>query len=242
MSRRHFSRAAGCLVLFMALEGAGHAGSFEVNPVRANLSAGQRVAALTVRNSGRQPAIIQLQAMDWTQEENQDRLTPTSGILATPPLFTLAPGASQIVRVGMRKPPDGNVEAAYRLLLQEVPPPPEPGFKGLRVALKISIPVFVAPAAPAHASVVWHAERAGNGKLLLSVSNEGQAHTHLTGLTLRSSPAGERMPLGDGNAYVLPHASHAWQVETATGSVGTMQVDGRDDSGPVHADVVVHAR
>jgi CBS domain containing-hemolysin-like protein len=41
--------------------------------------------------------------------------------------------------------PDPVNEIAYRLVLDEIPPPPEPGFKGLQVALKINFPIFVQP-------------------------------------------------------------------------------------------------
>jgi len=63
MKRSRVRQAAcGLAFLFMA---AGHAwaGSFQVGPVSATLSADQRVAALTVRNTGADAATIQLQVM-----------------------------------------------------------------------------------------------------------------------------------------------------------------------------------
>ena len=241
MMMRHVLRSGLALTLFLALEGAGHAGSFEVSPVRANLSSGQHVAALTVRNTGHDPAVIQLQAMSWTQQESRDILNPTGDILATPPIFTLAPGASQVVRVGSRRPPDPGVETAYRLMLQEVPPPPEPGFKGLRVALKISLPIFLIPSAQANVKLVWHATPAGNGKLQLSVSNEGSAHVHLAGLTMTSPEVKTPVVFADSSVYVLPHASHAWLVDSRAGSGDTVHVVAHDDSDGIQADVVVGA-
>ena len=43
------------------------AGTFQVNPVRVELTAQQKSAALTVQNNGDEPVVVQLQTVDWTQ-------------------------------------------------------------------------------------------------------------------------------------------------------------------------------
>src|SRR6185312_9864851 len=120
------------------------AGSFTVNPVRLTLSATQAVAAVTVKNVGDEATVVQLETSSWTQHDGQDVLTSSSEILATPPIITIPPGASRIIRVGLRRAPDPQRELTYRLFLREVPPP-EPLAQSLRVALLISMPVFVVP-------------------------------------------------------------------------------------------------
>ena len=75
-----------------------------VSPVRVDLSARKATAAMTVRNDSDQPVVIQLQTVAWSQAGGQDSTTPTSDLIATPPLFTLPAQSSQIVRVGLRKP------------------------------------------------------------------------------------------------------------------------------------------
>lgn len=242
MLPRHVRRAGLILPLFLAFEGAGHAGSFDVSPVRAELSATQRVAALTVRNSGHASAVIQLQATNWTQQDNHDVLTPTDELLATPPIFTLAPGASQVVRVGSRRASDANVELAYRLSLQEVPPPADPSFQGLRVALRISLPVFFAPTVPARPKLTWQATRVEGGKLRLSVRNEGAAHSHLTGLTVASRAAAVRVPIPDANVYVLPSTSHTWLIDAKAAPGESLHIDAHDDTTVIQVDVPVDVR
>ena len=92
------------LAIFFASVSAVHAGAFSVNPVRVTLSAKQPVAALTVRNESNEPTLVQLEALAWSQSLGKDVTIPSADVLATPPIFTLAPNGSQIVRVGLRRP------------------------------------------------------------------------------------------------------------------------------------------
>src|SRR5690242_10334147 len=76
------------------------AGSFSVNPVRVTLSANEPIAAITVRNESTEASVVQLETSSWTQHDGADALASTVEILATPPILTIPPGASRIVRVG----------------------------------------------------------------------------------------------------------------------------------------------
>src|SRR5712692_6344838 len=108
------------------------AGSLHVSPVRLVLSQAQPTTILTLQNDGDQATVVQLEVMDWSQTDGEDIYTPTTGLLANPPIFTVLPGGTQTVRIGLRRPPDPQRERAYRLYLQEVPRHPDPVSKGCR--------------------------------------------------------------------------------------------------------------
>lgn len=127
----------------LALTGTAFAGSFSVSPVRVELNERNRVVALQVRNQGSESASIQLELL---QRDGAGVDTPTGDLLATPPIFTIEPGESQVIRVGLRRPPDPENELRYRLILQEIPPPRPAGFQGVQMALRLIVPVTVAPA------------------------------------------------------------------------------------------------
>ena len=58
---------------------------------------------------------------DWTQVDGDDVITPTNaGLLVSPPIFTLAPGAAQTIRVVARQK-GVTAETAYRLYSDELP-------------------------------------------------------------------------------------------------------------------------
>lgn len=235
-------RQAACgLALFLLGAGMASAGSFQVSPINPTLSAGKPVSALTVRNTGAGPVVIQLEALAWSQPGGKDTYLPAPEILATPPIFTIPAGGSQTIRVGSRMPPDARGERAYRLFLREIPPPPKPGFNGLQMALQVSLPLFVLPTTPANSRLQWQALRTGDGHILISATNAGQAHVRLSGFKL--SAAGARpLPMPSTAVYVLPGASHEWLVDASVASGTTLRLVAQDDARTVQAELVVADR
>lgn len=214
MNRHLIGQAFRGLAIFFAGIGIAHAGSFSVNPVRVTLSAKQPVAAITVRNSGTEPAVVQLETSAWSQDEGRDVLVPTNDVLATPPIFTVPPGKTQILRVGLRRPTTATGETTYRLVLREVPP--STPTQGLRVALRISMPVFVVPATSVAPELNWRTTRTADGQIRVHLTNTGTAHVQVSKIDL--ALADEDVALGTHTTagYVLPGNTRSWTVKTAS--------------------------
>lgn len=240
MNRPTIGQAASGLALFLTGVTLSHAGSFTVNPVRVTLSPNQAVAAITVSNKGSEASVIQLETSRWTQKDGQDVLTPSREILATPPIFTLPPGGSQIVRVGLRRAPDGEHELTYRLVLREVPPP-QPIAQGLRVALAISMPVFVVSSRPSFSNLEWQAVRLPDGGIQLQATNTGSAHVQVGALALSSAGAGPPLVRESVATYVLPGNTRSWTFKSVAdvpaGSV--LSLHAGTDGGDVQARVTI---
>jgi len=234
-------KAAWALAFVLAASESATAGSFAVNPVRLTLSAKQSAGVLTLRNNGTQPGVVQLEVVSWSQQEGQDITAPTRDILATPPIFTVPAGGSQVVRVGLRKPPDPGRESTYRLILREVPPAPTADSGGLQVALRFSVPVFVLPAAPAKAALEWAATRTSQRALRIELINSGGSHIQIVGFTLSRQESSQTIAVQTGAAYVLPQQSHDWIIEPASPlSAGTpLHVFAHTDAGDMRFDVVL---
>lgn len=154
------------------------AASFVVNPVRVSLAASQRVIALTVRNNGSAPVRVQAQPMRWSAQGEADHYETTDQLLVSPPLFALEPGATQIVRVGLRNPRTGPLEQTYRLYLTEVPGPVGADFQGLAMTLRLGIPIFVQPAVAVRPALTGELTRVAKG-FELKIVNRGLAHARL---------------------------------------------------------------
>jgi fimbrial chaperone protein len=176
----------------------------------------------------------------WTQREGSDVYAATREILATPPIFTVAPGASQLVRIGLRRDADAGRELAYRVFLQELPPPAKADFKGLRVALRMGIPVFVLPPTAVAPLLQWRAE-AAQGGVSLSLKNEGNAHVQLTDLRL-VLPAGGELAREQMSTYVLPGQSRGWRFNRSAPAGASLRLSARTDGGDLETDVKVEAR
>ncbi len=151
------------------------AGSLTVTPITVTLDNQTRGAALTVKNEGDEARVIQTELLHWTQKDGVDKQAPSRDILVNPPLSTLQPGQTQIVRIGLKREPDNAQEMAYRLYLTEVPPPSE-HFTGLRVALRLGVPIYVSPKAKPSARLEWQAARTSSGGVLLTALNDGNRH------------------------------------------------------------------
>lgn len=200
-------------LLVLAAPAASWAGSFQVNPVRIELSSAKRSAVERVTNTGNATVVVQISALSWTQDGGKNVLAPTRDIIVSPPIATIEPGKAQIVRVGLRRAPDPKRELSYRLFVQEVPPPPKPGFQGLQVALRIGLPIFVQPReGQAKPALVWSARLTNPKTIRLSLENRGTGHIQFSDLAL--SEAGQKEPIAQQNglSYVLAGQSRQWDL------------------------------
>src|SRR5258708_1161321 len=104
------------LLLYLSCSTA-YATELSISPVRLDLAAEHPIASLTLTNSGNQPTIFQITPKKWTQSNGKNLLTNTDEILVTPPIVTILPNSSQVIRVGLMVNPDNNSETSYRILL-----------------------------------------------------------------------------------------------------------------------------
>ena len=160
--------------------------------------------------------------------------------MATPPIITVPPGASRIIRVGLRRAPDPQHELTYRLFLREVPPP-EPLAQALRVALLISMPVFVVPPRALAPEVQWRALRARDGNIRLLARNTGQAHIQLGQLEIAPTDSGPPIAGRNMAEYLLPDNGREWTITPqAVVSAGkVLDISSQADVGLVKANVTL---
>ena len=190
-----------------------HAGSFSISPLRVELSAAAGTGALTLRNQEDTPVVVQAEAMLWEQVDGQDRLTPTRDLLVSPLVFTMPGDGSQLLRVALRRPADAARELSYRLILTEVPQPASREFTGLNVALRVSLPVFVAPAAEAAPRLEWTAAQAAEGALAVTARNAGNAHARILRFEVAPATGAAAPRPQEVTAYLLPGQSRTWTFE-----------------------------
>lgn len=219
------------------------AGSLSVTPIRIELSAAQRSVALTVRNDGDQPAVVQAQLVAWSQADNDDHLEPTTDILASPPIFTVAPGATQILRIALRRAPDAARERSYRILVTEVPGKPQPGFVGAQFALKISLPIFVeASEAKTAPRLEWSATRTPKGELALTAANAGARHIQVQAIEVKRAVGADPDARFAGLLYILPGQRRMITIKPGDGrSIATdrVRIEAQSDAGPLAVDVAL---
>lgn len=192
------------------------AGSFMVDPTRIELGQGQLSATLTIRNDDKEPSVIRVEARAWDQQGEQDTYEVSKEILVTPPIITVPPGGDQIVRIALRRPLDPAKELSYRIFLQEVPPPPRPGFSGLQVALRISLPVFAKPATGIAPKASWKvAYQPKEHALRVNLANNGNAHLQLQEFKFSTPGSDAVLALQQTSVYLLPGKTREWTIKLA---------------------------
>jgi fimbrial chaperone protein len=214
------------------------AASLEFQPVVTEATPGPFTSTLEVFNRGGGEAVLQLRAFTWTQAPGAaDTLTQTGAIVLSPPMFTLPEGERQTVRVVMRTQ-QAAVEQAFRLLIDEIP---RGEFGQVRMALRISLPVFVAGGAGA-ADLQWHAAPDSSGGVLVSVRNIGHRRARIANLSVagagRAAVAGQLL---DQNPYVLAGGERRWLVPTRLRPGEHIQVTAEHESGPIAVPLAIGA-
>ena len=224
------------------------AGTFSISPLRVELSASAQTGALTIRNQDAAPVVVQAETVLWQQSDGQDQLTPTRDVLVSPAVFTVPGNGSQLIRVALRVPADAQRELSYRVILTEVPQRASPDFTGLNVALRLSLPVFVAPVAVAKPLLEWSATRGADGTISLTARNAGNAHDRILTFSAAPSTGSASAMTQDVAAYLLPGQARTWtldnkQNETASSTDwNRLRVKGTSEAGDFEVETSLEAR
>ena len=207
--RSTLGRLAVASLATVALGTAAAASSFQVSPINLVVPHDRPIGALTVRNGSGQPVAVRVVTYRWSQAGGEDRYEPTDDLIASPPIFTMPVDGSQLIRVGLRAKA-GESEAAYRVILEEIPSAAEPE-AGVRIALRLNLPFYKQPRRMGQAALRWTAYRAGDGGIALDASNSGAVHDRINRIDWIDG-AGRRAPLVDKPSVVLAGNSRRWWV------------------------------
>lgn len=215
------------------------ASTFNISPIRVQLGAGHRTEALTLTNADDAPVVVQVRVVSWSQKDGVEKLEDTRELLSTPPVLQIPANGQQIVRVALRRDPDASQELTYRVIFEEVPQAAPQEFSGLRVALHLSVPIFVAPVqGKANAQVAWRSRWLSNGQLEVAAINSGTGHLQVT--DFEAQFPGSLMPLrGVSSKYVLPGSRMSWVLTPPADATrqGVIPIRGHSDQGDFSAEV-----
>jgi fimbrial chaperone protein len=240
---RRFVRATNPLLLTTICAFAGvrstKAQTIGVQPVNLVLHAGQKITTLTLNNPSTEPITLQARAFTWGQDGNNDPLNPSEAVLISPPMATIGPGETQIIRVAVRQPAVSH-EATYRLLIDQLPQAAHP--KAIAILLRLSIPLFVEASPNETAKLEFRVTRNPDGKPSLVVTNGGLCHDSIREIHLKASDGTTWKVNVPGLPYVLAGAQRSWPIvaEGATRDLpNAFTLTAQTDVGPITRQVSV---
>ncbi|MDM0037700.1 fimbria/pilus periplasmic chaperone [Variovorax sp. J22G21] len=191
------------------------ASGLQVSPVTLTLQPAQNADGLWLSNTGDNVVHAQVRVYHWTQENGVDKLTPSRGLLVSPPVMQLPVSDRQLIRVIRADAPAGVVEGAYRVIIDELPVEVQDK-RGLQLVLRYSVPIFIAAAGAQSAApqLKWSLHREGV-QAVLEVANSGGMHAQLADLNFVDS-GGRRTQVHAGlMGYVLPGARMRWPLKSS---------------------------
>ena len=202
-----------CLLPLLANPSA--ATSLRVSPIRVELSSNTPTSLLRLTNDDETARVVQVELMAWSQEKQRDSFQPSNDIVVNPPIFTVAPGKTQFIRMGLRHPVTSNDELAYRLFMTEVPQDQavavQPG--QLNVVLRLSVPVFVSPQTAISPTLRWTAVSNQDNSIKITATNTGNVHYQIKGLELSDSQQSRVLAKETQGVYLLPGQSWQWLLK-----------------------------
>ena len=234
-------RATSLIILLSSLQLAmaepSVAGTFQVTPINVELRAPGSSSTVTLKNDADAPMNVQVRVFRWSQTDGKEQLVPSTDLVASPPMATIAPRSEQSVRlVRVAKSPVA-AEETYRIFVDEIPDPSKQKTGQIAVALRYSIPVFVMPSEPTQPQLAWSIRQA-DGTTYVSATNSGGRRMKISGLQLKDA-SGASVSLGEGlNGYVLARSSMRWVLPPKAPKLsltGPVVVSARGDDGPINA-------
>lgn len=194
-------------VLVLALNLTAAAGEVAISPLRVELDSQTRISVVELTNTGPEAVTMQAAPVSWQQDgSGADWYEPTDALITFPPMFSIAPGQTQVVRIAAQMPPVEDRERAYRLFFTEIPQlPAEDGPAVLRMRLRISIPAFDIPMGKITSELKLLRAWSDGDNLHMSFRNDGRAHLRASSVIV-TTPTDTR--LADVGKYLLPGTMH----------------------------------
>nr|WP_245912409.1 molecular chaperone [Mixta gaviniae] len=204
---------AALLALFAAVSHA--ANSVMIWPIDPKIVSEDKASELWLENRGNATTLMQVRIFAWQQVSGREQYQTQQQVVASPPVVRIEPGQKQLVRLIKQTAPPAGQEAAYRVVLDEIPTPQQPGENqaGLRFQMRYSVPLFVYGSGLSpdtiQPALSWRAVSEG-GQRWLEIVNRGAGHARLSNATLNGRALGSGL-----FGYVLANSSHRWPLNVA---------------------------
>lgn len=231
-------------ILFLCIAlaaGSSWSANLGITPVAVHMSGATNRATVNVVNSGNESVTMQVEAIAWNRVNGVDQDGETSDVMVNPAVFTIEPGESQIIRVGLRKPSDKAVESTYRLVLREVPVANAVATPGtnVRVLVAMRIPIYVAPP-QVQRDEKWKVATDGKGNLSVKLANGGNVHYKIGGIKVRPGSDNTATPIAvtTEGGVVFPGETRTFVLKPSqpvSAQSGTLEVF--TDTGPQYIPV-----
>ncbi len=211
------------------------AASFTVSPTTVEIPSGTTAKTLNVKNTGKESLKAQVRVYRWTMVNGEEKLDPTSDVVASPPIATIKPDMDYTVRLVRMSKQAVTAEETYRIFIDEIPEKKPAGATVINFAFRYSIPVFFLPPSAKQAELSWSYQRK-DGKLFVSATNSGGRRIRVADIVVDDGK-GKPVTVAKGLAgYVLARSSKSWVAPKGLEAAASpLSVKAVGDLGPIDA-------
>lgn len=201
------------------------ANSVMIWPIDPAINPEEKASELWLENRGNTTTMMQVRVFGWQQINGQEQYQTQQQVVASPPMVRMEPGQKQLVRLIKQTPPAAGKELAYRVVLDEIPTPRQPGENqaGLTFQMRYSVPLFVygdgLNTDSARPDLSWQQVNEG-GKRWLQLTNRGTGHARLSNVTIGGRKLAEGL-----YGYVLANSNFRWPLNAAVSGELTAEVN-----------------
>lgn len=179
--------------LFLAATLASATHAYELTPLERTVSPTGRDASTTFRldNKEAKPVAVELSVFSRAMaEDGSDILTPADNdFVIYPQQAIVMPGQSQTVKVNFVGTPPSGIEAAYRLVADQLPVDMDKKQTdrggAMAVLVRYMASLYVQPEGVKPSVAVLGSGVTGGGRLRVTLENSGSSHALLTDIQLR---------------------------------------------------------
>jgi fimbrial chaperone protein len=223
---------------------AADAAALRIEPVLVEVFAPGAASTLTLRNDDDSELNVQIRVFKWSQSNGEERLEPTTDVVASPPAAKLAPKTDYVARIVRVNRQPIHAEESYRIIVDQLPQAQGKAARTVNLLIRQSIPVFFTSKQNANSAVTWSLSYDG-ARLVVTAQNSGDRRLRIAALKLVDAE-GKTVAFGNGlTGYVLSQSTMKWIVPgqgrgfTPSGSV---TISAQGDTGPIHAVVPAPVR
>ena len=215
------------------------ADGIDILPTTVRIDAANRIATVMISNHDPMLHTFQITPYSWSQVNGQDRLTRTTDLVVSPPIFTLLSEGQQIVRFALRDAAPVATELTFRILLRPAPTDTMPLNSPLRMRIGYNLPVFVASPQGGAPKLTCSYRDLGHNRVRLTIENSGTAHVHV--LHVRLADAHGIPADAPAGLYVLGGATATMDLSASRPMIGeTVDAAITLDQEQPPVEVVVH--
>ena len=106
------------------------------------------------------------------------------------------------------------------------------------MAMRFGVPIFVVPASPQASVLTWRVYHTADGKLAVSLGNNGAAHVRVSNIKLDTA-GGKELTVPQKVDYVLPGQTHHWPVNDLNLPIGaSVHISAHTELGDIESSII----